>query len=126
MKTDAQVIDICRHLHFIEREEAELLEHDKYAPEEHSPNCARHRVLLAERAALLAALARAQPPRTRQGVQALAEVAMIYLDAERSPEDHRFAPEDIVQWLALIGLSCAAGRHETIKLPQNLPIYWPA
>jgi hypothetical protein len=123
MKIDAQTI--CRQLLFVHREEEALVEHDPYAPEEGTPNHARHETLLAEEAALLAALAKVQP-RTRQGVRALAEVAMTFLDAERSPKDHRFAPEDIVQWVTFVALTNAAGRPEAIPLPKDLPVYWPA
>lgn len=119
---DAQTI--CQQLLFIRREEEELVQRDPYAPEEGTPNHARHQALLAEEATLLAALARVQP-RGLQDVRALAEVAMTFLDAARSPKNHRFAPEDIVEWVTLVALSCAAGRHETITLPEHLPVYWP-
>lgn len=125
MKTDTQVIAICEQLLFIEREEAALVEHDEYAPEKGSTNYVRYQALLAERSTLLAALAKAPQPRTLKGIRALAEVAMTFLDAERSPESHRFAPGDIYDWVNLHALTSAAGRREIIPLPEYLSDYWP-
>lgn len=125
MNSDAHTIEICRQLLFIEYEEAELVEYDPYAPEKGTPNYARHQTLLAERVTLLAALAKAPQPRTCKGVRALAEVAMTFLDVERSPKTNRFAPEDIYEWVTLHALTSAAGRHETIPLPEYLLDYWP-
>lgn len=125
MNSDAQTVAICQQLLFIRREEEELVQRDPYAPNE-GPNHARHQALLAEEATLLAALARAQPPRTFRGIKAVSQLAMIYLDAERSPKDHRFAPNDMVEWTTLFALASAAGRLEAIPLPEHLPVYWPA
>ena len=126
MNTDTQVIDICRHLRFVEREEAELVEHDEYAPEEHSPNHTRHQELLAEEAMLLAALTKAAPPTTLKGIRGLAEVAMMLAEAAHTPEDKLFAPKDMVEWVTLRALTSAAGKPEAIPLPEQLPDFWPA
>lgn len=126
MKTDAQVIDICRHFLFIEHEEARLVERDPYAPEEGTPNHARHQALLAERAALGYALSKATPPKTLKGIRALAEVAMTLIDVQRIPATNLFAPEDFVEWVTLSALTSAAGRREAIPLPEYLSNYWPA
>lgn len=126
MKHDSQTVAICRHLLFVEHEERDLVECDAYAPEPESPNYARHQALLAERVTLLAALAKAPQPRTCKGVRALAEVAMTFLDVERSPKTNRFAPEDIYEWVTLHALTSAAGRHEKIPLPEYLSDHWPA
>ena len=123
MKTDAQTLAICRQLAFIHHEEEALVEHDPYAPNE-GPNHERHKALLAEWATLAEALSKAAPPTTLKGIRGLAEVAMML--ADRTFEERLCEPKDFADWLTLFALTSAAGKPETIPLPDYLPAYWPA
>jgi hypothetical protein len=124
MKIDAQTLSICKALLFIHHEEEALVEHDPYAPEEGTPNHARHQALLAEWATLAEALTKAAPPTTLKGIRVLAEFAMTL--ADRTFEERLCEPKDFADWLTLFALTSAAGKPETIPLPDYLPAYWPA
>lgn len=124
MNSDAQTIAICEQLLFIQREQQALVERDPYAPEEGSPNHARHEALAAEYATLAEALTKAARPKTLKGIRMLAEVAMTL--AERTFEERLCEPGDFADWLTLFALTSAAGKPEAIPLPDTLPVYWPA
>jgi hypothetical protein len=51
---------------------------------------------------------------------------MQLIDVQRIPENNLFAPEDFVEWITLHALTSAAGRRETIPLPEYLSDHWPA
>lgn len=123
MKTDAQTVAICRQLLFIHKEQETLIDRDPYAPEEGSPNQARHEALAAEYATLAAALTKAAPPKTRSGIRVLAELAMTL--ADRTAAERLCEPGDFADWVSLFALTSAAGKPEAIPLPVLLPDYWP-
>ncbi len=121
--SDAQTIDICRHLLFIHHEEEALVEQDPYAPDR-GPNHERHKALLAEYATLAAALTKAAPPSTTEGREVLAQLAMTLV--ARDADGNIPRPDDFADWVMLSALSSAAGNPETIPLPNYLPRYWAA
>jgi len=120
---DAQIIDICRQMLSVHHEWGELVEWDPYALEEGAPNHGRHEALLAEFAALGAALTKAARPTTPEGIRMLAEVAMLF--ADRTREDDLSAPEDFATWVTLFALTSAARAPEPIPLPAHLLFHWP-
>jgi len=85
----------------------------------HQPNVATERQL----ASLAAALTKTAPPITPEGIQAVAELAMVF--ADRTDTDILCSPETFGDWLKILALTSAAGKRETIPLPSNLPKYWP-
>lgn len=128
MKHDARTIAVCEQLIFVHHEQKALVDLDPFAPnpDERGPNHQRYEALLAEEATLLAALTKAPAPRTLRGIKATAQVAMMFADAERSPKDGMFVPNDLVEWTTLFALTSAAGKPEAIPRPEMLPRYWPA
>lgn len=120
--TSPDAADICRQLLFIVREEQALVDLDPYAPDK-GPNHERHRALLAEYAALAAALTKSAPPTTPDGTKALAQLALTY--ASRTFDGSLKRPKDFARWLTLFALTSAAGNPQAIPLPEYLPNYWP-
>ena len=111
---DTQVITLCHRMVAIcHEQDAQVRAND------HQPSVATERQL----ASLAAALTKTAPPTTPEGIQAVAELAMVF--ADRTDTDILCSPETFGDWLKILALTSAAGKRETIPLPSNLPKYWP-
>jgi len=114
---DAQTIGICRKILANREAQEDLVERDPDAPE-CGPNQERWETLLVEEVALMAELTKARLPKTPEGVQALAQAAMLFTD--RTHEGDLSSPLSFAEWIKLAALSCAARTFETIPLLRRV------
>jgi hypothetical protein len=115
------IIDICERMIAVHHDLDEVCDRDPHAPDS-GPEHWWHEALLAEQAALAAALTKAAPPATPRGVRMLAELALVFAPRLR---DGTLAPESFGDWLRLFALVSAAGKPELLRLPIYLPDHWP-
>jgi hypothetical protein len=120
---DAEFVATCQRMLDLYHEQDQFVERDPHAPDE-GPNHERHEALHEQFCALAAELPEISPPTTPEGVQALAQVSLLF-GPVRSFEGELLAPESFSEWLRLFALTVAAGKPEAIPLPRQLPCYWP-